>query len=221
MRVFVTRPLAGDSPLKNQLEAAGHEVIGCSLLRFAPVELPSEPSVDWLFAYSPRGVDFYLRQAGVPGSVRLGAMGRGTAAAWERAGYRVDFVGEGQPTGVASAFAKRATGQRIGFPQAAQSRQTVERILGTTCECVPLVVYRNVVDPELAPPAADLYVLTSPLNARAALGRTPVPPAQLRLLAIGPSTAAEAAALGFGESPFPEHPTEEALAHLALELLRA
>lgn len=220
MTVFVTRELGPASVLRYRLEAAGHHVRGYSLLAFETVTIAPLPACDWLFAYSPRGVQALHKQGRVPPGAQLAAMGEGTAAAWREAGYTVDFTGVGSPDGVAAAFLERARGATVVFAQAAESRASVQARLVDAIQVVPVVVYRNAINPDREVPDADLYVLTSPLNARAVLGsRSPEAPP--RTLCIGATTAGEIRRLGFGESPHPDRPREEDLAEAALSLLTA
>lgn len=160
-----------------------------SLLAFEPVAAGELPVCDWVFVYSRTGARFAAPAlAGLTPATRVAAMGPGTAEALRAGGREPDFVGAGDPGPVAEAFATAAgTGARVAFVQAANSRRSVERVLGDRIVALPHVVYRSRIEPARAAPVAEAYLLTSPLNAEAALPRLG-PPAEIRVL--GETTAA-------------------------------
>lgn len=182
--LFVTRGVPVGDHVRVQLEAEGYTVRGHSLLRFEPREPPALPSVDWVFAYSPRGVrhlpDGHVRAIAERG-IRVAGMGTGTAQAWRARGCAVDFVGTADPATTAEAFAKTlappigdaGARPRVGFVQAANSLRSVERLLGDRVTAEALVTYASAIDAAAKVPAADVYWVTSPLNAEAVVARTP------------------------------------------------
>ncbi len=217
---MITRSQGRESPFRRRLEAAGHAVTGRSLVRFEAVSFREVPPADWVFFYSRRGVQYFfegLEQAGLslPAGVRLAAIGRGTAQALGRLGRQADFSGEGDPGQAARAFARQAAGQRVLFPRARRSRQSVQQDLDGIIEAVDLVVYDN--RPAEAVPTGpfDVLVFTSPLNAQAYFARQPRRAGQ-RLVAIGRTTAAALQALGMEEVAIAAAPSEEELAEVVL-----
>ena len=181
-RLFITRPLAEDSPLLAQLQGEGFDVSGHSMLTFEPVVVEQIEPTEWLFAYSPRGVKFLLGQDklkrdgkrlhGTNGFFKLAAVGEGTANAWLEAGLKVDFIGDGEPVTTASAFAKThcaATKPTVTFLQAANSRRSIERRLGDQVSAQTLSIYRSIINKNAGAPIAEVYYLTSPLSAEAVL----------------------------------------------------
>ncbi|MFT5999802.1 MAG: uroporphyrinogen-III synthase [Neolewinella sp.] len=194
--IFISRNLREESLLRKWAAETGWEVIGRSLISFAPVEF--EPlgveETDWWFFYSPRAVEF-AANALVSGKcqhrsdVKLAAMGPGTAQALRghQGAFEPDFVGEGSPAEVAKAFGKMAEGETVFFPRARQSRLTVQTILQEIITVQDAVCYDNVAVPVAEPVAAEVYVFTSPLNVAAYLGHQALP-ADARVIALGPST---------------------------------
>ena len=194
-RLFATRELPPGHPWRRALEAEGFAVTAYSLLAFEPVTAGEPPACDWVFVYSRTGARFGAAAlAALAPETRVAAMGPGTAEALRAVGRDPDFVGAGDPGPVAAAFATAAgPGARVAFVQAANSRRSVERLLGDRIRPLPYVVYRSRVDPARAAPPAEAYLLTSPLNAEAALAHAD-PSAEFRVL--GETTAAWCRARG-------------------------
>jgi uroporphyrinogen-III synthase len=215
--LFVSRELTADSLLFRELTAAGFRVVGRSLLRFTPVAFDPPPATDWVFFYSSRAVSFWLSGlAELPATPPLLAtMGAGTAATLEELLRTPDFVGAGQPTDVAEAFAARVGSGSVLFPRARDSRRSVQSLLPTHMKTVDLVVYDNVIDDEVVVPLTEVAVLTSPRNAEAYLAAVSRPAPCL--VAIGSST--EAFLLAQGQSCYTaDRPDEAAIAELVLRL---
>lgn len=213
--VFISREQPPHSPFRRTVEAAGHRVHGESLIRLTPVAFGEPPATDWIFFYSPRAVAFFAAAARPEAEQRLAAIGPGTAAACSRAGWRVDFIGQGSPAEVARAFLPVAAGQRVLFPQARQSRRSVEKAIAEQIDAVPLIVYDNEIRPTIALPKHHIAVFTSPLNVRAYMRYYP-PRGDVMFVAIGPSTAAAMRAAGITRFRLADSPDEQALARAVL-----
>ena len=204
---LLTRSLPVDSPLYTRAAAAGYHLHALPFLRAAtlPFAYPRDP--DWLFAYSANAVRGFVAQAGAREwararrGLRIGAIGAGTAAAWRAQEFAVDFEGGGTPAEVAMQFVRVAAGQRVGFLQAAESRDSVARLLGPEIAATPVVTYETT---PVAPgrlPEVDVALLTSPKCAAgflAAYAKTYGAEAlgRVRLHVIGETTAAAVAELG-------------------------
>lgn len=93
-------------------------------------------------------------------------MGPGTAEALKAFHYQADFVGSGDPIATARDFLTVARGQIVLFPQAANSRQSLSKQIGTDINVIELPVYENIPRMDLDLPTASYYALTSPLNAK-------------------------------------------------------
>ncbi|MFK8057374.1 MAG: uroporphyrinogen-III synthase [Saprospiraceae bacterium] len=181
-RLFITRPLPKNAPLRKQLEADGFEVTGQSMLQFEAIKIEAVAATDWLFAYSPRGVKLFLSQQLAEqkgdqlhlksGALKLAAVGPGTAEAWQNAGLTVDFIGDGEPLTTAAAFAKThctETTPKVTFLQAENSRRSVEKPLTDHIHVQRLSIYRSVINEAASIHRAEVYYLTSPLSAEAVL----------------------------------------------------
>lgn len=183
MRVIVTRAAGQAEPLASRIEALGHEVVLCPLIRID--EVGSEPvelsRYDWVIVTSPNGAAELIRRSrGRP--VRVAAIGPGTAAALERRGLRPDLVPRVSTQEGLLAELPRPAG-RVLVAAAEGARMVIVEELGA--DFLPL--YRTTeLRPE--PPAGDLVVLASASAARAfgALG------ASIPAVSIGPQTSAAA-----------------------------
>ncbi|WP_173021555.1 uroporphyrinogen-III synthase [Lewinella sp. W8] len=211
-KLFISRDLAADSPLRPWAAAKGVELHARSLLSFTGKPFAA-PEADWWFFYSSRAVQFSIHAlAGLAGRPRLAALGAGTARALEEAGLRPDFVGRGQPAAVAAQFRRVAGGLTVFFPRAEQSRKTVQTLLQDDVRVLDAVCYANAAVPPPAPIEADIYVFTSPLNVAAYCDHFTLPEGAL-VVAIGPSTGSALRDRKIGYS-VAEDPTEEALVGL-------
>ena len=212
-KIFISRKLEEDSIFRKRLRDRGLEVVEQSLIEFTPVAFRTVPSCEWIFFYSPKAVQFFFKGLGerqLP-DIQWAALGRGTAAALYNQGITPDFIGTGEPEGVAEAFVKDAVGQRVLFPQAQHSRQTVQEALNGQIEAITLVVYDNQPKRVFNIPLCEVLVFTSPLNAEAYFGKYTLQPGQA-VVAIGTTTAAALHRLGAGEVKVAEEPSEAGLA---------
>lgn len=216
---YISRNLQAQSTFRLILEAHGVGVEGQSLIHFKPVPFGMVPDADWVFFYSPRAVRFFLGNLPHPLSpeVRLGSIGPSTAQAVTDMGYKVAFTGTGEPETTADAFAEAANGQRVLFPQARHSRQSVQKKLGSIIKSTGIIVYDNRPAADFPLRCPEVLVFTSPLNAKAYLSRYEILPGQ-QLVAIGNPTAS--ACRSFGKEPvLASAPNEEALAQAVLHCL--
>ena len=219
---LLTRALPADSPLHDLAGRAGYRLLALPFLRTAAVAFDYPRAPDWLFAYSANAVRGFVAQAGAREwaagrpRLRLGAMGAGTAAAWTAQGFTVDFEGGGTPAEVATQFVRVAAGQRIGFLQAHESRDSIAQLLGPEIAATPVVTYETSPTPPTALPVVDAALLTSPKCARgflAAYAKTHGTDAlhRVRLYAIGGTTAGAVAAEGRLTVTTAREPSIEAL----------
>lgn len=218
MLIFISRELNADSPFYSILPSEGVKVIGASLVAFEAVPFSTLPEVDWYFFSSRNAVKFFfegLKTAGLsfPKGIKWGVLGEGTAKALKEQGYVADFAGNGEPQRVGEAFAVVAAGQGVLFPRAAQSRESIQKILAGTVTIHDLVVYTNTPRTDFELPCADILVFTSPLNAQAYFARYAYQNTQ-KVLAIGQSTEQALRKLGISEILLAPTPTEEVLAEI-------
>jgi len=208
-RLFITRPLDEEAPLRKQLEQKDFEVSGHSMLQFEAIKLVEFKPTQWLFAYSPRGIGHFLDQKLAEQkdhrlyfknkALRLAAVGPGTAEAWTDAGLTVDFIGNGEPASTASAFAKTHCAHAkpsVTFIQAENSRRSVEKRLEGFIYPQRLSTYRSVINGAANIPLAEVYYLTSPLSAEAVLQQ--IDPSQsFDIWCVGSITAGHVREMGF------------------------
>jgi uroporphyrinogen-III synthase len=186
VKVVVTRAEPQADPLVARLEALGHEVVPCPLIRIEPLgDEPIDPSpYDWVVVTSPNGAHELARRLTAPPR-RLAAIGPATAAALRSRGLNVDLVPELRTQ--AGLLAELPSEGRVLLAAAEGARRLLVEQRGA--DFLPL--YRTI---ELRPPAPDgdvaLLASGSAARAFAATG------ARMPVVAIGPQTAAEARAHG-------------------------
>ncbi len=184
MRVIVTRPEGQEHELSARLEALGHQVVRCPLIRLEP--LSDDPidlaGYDWLVVTSPNGAS-ELRRRAVGAWPRVAAIGRATADALGHA----DLVARVSTQEGLVAAMPRPPG-RVLVAAAEDARPYLAEEL--SADVVPL--YRtHLLHPDPVP-AGDLCVLMSASAARAfAALETGIP-----AVSIGPVTTREARAVG-------------------------
>ena len=182
MKVVVTRAESQADELVARLEAVGHDVVRCPLIRIEPLgDEAIDPSpYDWVVVTSPNGAHELARRLTVTPQ-RLAAIGPATAAALRSHGLRVDLVPELRTQ--AGLLAELPPAGRVLLAAAEGARRLLVDQRGA--DFLPL--YRTI---ELHPPAPDgdvaLLASASAARAFAATG------ARMPVVAIGPQTAAEA-----------------------------
>jgi uroporphyrinogen III methyltransferase/synthase len=181
VKVVVTRSDEQPDELVTRLEALGHDVVRCPLIRIEPLgDEPVDPSpYDWVVVTSPNGARELARRLTVTPR-RIAAIGPGTAEALREHGLHVELVPQIHTQ--EGLLAELPLG-RILLAAAEGARRLLVDERGA--DFLPL--YRTV---ELRPPApeGDVALLASASAARA-LAATG---ARLPVVAIGPHTAAEA-----------------------------
>lgn len=184
----MTRAPAQAVELVRRLEALGHAVELCPLVRVEP--LGDEPidvrGYDWVVVTSRNGAAELARRArGRPR--RVAAIGPGTAAVLAAAGWPVDLVPRVATQEGLLAELQRPAG-RVLFAGAERARRLLADELGADV----VTLYRTVELRPHQPPAGDLVVLASASAARAlgALGLG------LPAVSIGPQTTRAARAAG-------------------------
>jgi uroporphyrinogen III methyltransferase / synthase len=185
VKIVVTRSDEQADPLVARLEALGHEVVRCPLIRIEPLgDDPIDPSpYDWIVVTSPNGARALARRL-TSKPQRLAAIGPGTAETLRELGLETDLV---PAIHTQEGLLAELPQGRILLAAAEGARRLLFDERGA--DFLPL--YRTV---ELRPaaPVGDVALLASASAARA-LAATG---ARLPVVAIGPQTAAEARARG-------------------------
>jgi uroporphyrinogen-III synthase len=220
--VFISRDLQKSSPLQSVLAKAGFEVYGQSLISFSLLPFAALPLCDWIFFYSRNGVRFFFEglkrlDVALPPGVQLAVMGKGTASTLEEHGQAPGFVGAGRPDATARAFLKVAKGENILFARALHSAKSIQNMLSPYINIIDFPVYKNEIKTEVDIPQTDYVILTSSMNVDAYF-KNASDYAPKAWIAIGRPTALRYAQWTSMEVFLPEHPSEEALARLILDL---
>jgi uroporphyrinogen-III synthase len=190
MRIVVTRADADADPLAARLEALGHEVVRCPLIRIEPLgDEPIDPAAyDWVVVTSRNGArELARRLVGAPR--HLAAIGPGTAEALRERGLQAELVPRvSTQEGLLAELPELPAGRGRVLVAAAEGAR---RLLVEERDADFLPLYRTV---ELSPPPpeGDVAIVASASAARA-LAATG---ARLPVVAIGPQTEAEAHARG-------------------------
>jgi uroporphyrinogen-III synthase len=188
VRVIVTRPEGQADELARRLEALGHEVVLCPLVRIEPLgESPIDVTpFDWVVVTSANGARELARRIdGRPR--RLAAIGPATERVLAEHGLAADLVPVVSTQEGLLAELPRPAG-RVLFAGAERARRLVADQLGA--DFVPL--YRTVELTPDEPPSGDLVVLASGSAARA-FGRLGI---DVPAVSIGPQTTAVAHGAG-------------------------
>lgn len=223
-KVFISREQTRDSFFKRYLEEKGLQVIAKSLVAFLPLEINSIPEADWIFFYSKNGVRYFFynqKKLNQPLSehLRFGTIGKGTAKELANFGITADFIGTGEPATTAEQFSPLAMGKKVIFPQAEQSRQSIQKLLAGAIDIIPLIVYKNEIKTDIQIPPCDLLVFTSPLNAEAFFNHYTLTSEQ-KLVAIGQTTAKALNNLSSAKVYVASEPSEEGLAKVVVDILK-
>jgi uroporphyrinogen III methyltransferase / synthase len=178
MKVVVTRAEEQADDLVARLEALGHDVVRCPLIRVEPLaDEPIDPApYDWVVVTSPNGAHELARRLVSP-PAQLAAIGPGTADALHEHGLRVDLVPR----------VHTQEGLRDELPRGRVLLAAAEGARRDVLEADFLPLYRTI---ELRPPPPDGDVaIVASASAARALAATG---ARLPVVAIGPQTEAEA-----------------------------
>jgi len=186
VKIVVTRSADQAEPLAARLEALGHEVVRCPLIRIEPLgDDPVDPEgYDWVVVTSPNGaVELARRLAAAP--KRIAAIGRGTAEALREHGLEADLV---PAVSTQEGLLAELPPGRVLLAAAEGAR----RLLIDERNADFVALYRTIeLRPEM-PPEGDLALLASASAARAFAATG----ARIPVVAIGPQTAAAARELG-------------------------
>ncbi len=190
MRIFISRDLDKNSSLVQTLEAKGDVVYGESLIDFDFVPFNYFPFCEWIFFYSPRCVRYFFEMAHPNRykNSKFAVIGPGTARAMIERDIIPDFIGNGNPEQTAESFGDEAYEQRVLFPQAENSRKSIEKLIADQVEVLDIVVYTNTPKKDFSVPESDVLVFTSPLNAQTYFDKYPLIKEQ-KIIAIGKTTA--------------------------------
>ncbi|MEL7120377.1 MAG: uroporphyrinogen-III synthase [Bacteroidota bacterium] len=219
-RIFVSRALKPNSPFFSQLDKDQFEISHFSLIDFHKIAFSQVPKTDWIFFYSSKGVTFFFEQVKeleIPlnKDLKWAAMGKGTAATLSPFVPKVDFIGFGQPEKTAAAFHELLQDQRVLFPRAMHSAQSIQKLLGKGKNTIDLIVYKNEPQKRVSIPHCDIAVLTSSINATCFIDCYQAPENDWPvLIAIGEPTAKTIQKSIHIDALIPQEPSETAIVKL-------
>ncbi|MCL4111822.1 UNVERIFIED_CONTAM: hypothetical protein GTU68_018078 [Idotea baltica] len=194
-KVFISRGQSSNSFFTKHLVNRGFSVEGQSLISFKTIMVERIPKADWIFFSSRKGVEYFFTLAQQLNVVqklliyKIACMGSGTADELRKFGFTPDFVGNDEGIdSVATDFLEVATGQKVLFPQAQTSKQTVQKFMDNTVNIMNWVIYENAPVEDLPELNHEILAFTSSMNAEAYFSKYKLKPNQ-RVIAIGSSTA--------------------------------
>lgn len=222
IRIFISRDLKSDSIFKSGLEGKDKlELIAFSLISFEKVDIVALPKAHWYFFYSSKGVDFFLGQLRkIETGVKLATMGNATAHTLRGYGYKVDFVGSGNPSQTSEDFRKQVARQSVLFIQAQESRRSVEKLLRGQIQTKSLVAYKNTPRKIFKNPNADILVFTSPMNVQSYCSLYKLE-ARQKVVGIGKTTAKELDKYQITDYKIAEKASEKGLLDCVRDILEA
>lgn len=221
--LFISRDITKDNLFVQHLASQGVHVSGQSFITFSPVLFNDIPTTDWIFFYSKRAAHFFFDRLNqleftLSASIKLAAMGAGTANTITELLGRCDFIGAGQPKETTVQFLEVAKNARVLFPRAMHSQKSVQNNLLGQVEIKDLVVYDNKPVAQIPLQKADLLLFTSPMNAKTYFSKHTLLPYQ-QVIAIGPTTFASLVNLGISNPLLADNPEEERLAKFVLGII--
>ncbi len=217
-RAFITRNISPSYDFFRILTAEGWEVNGESLVRLTPIPFEEIPESDWIFFSSGYAVRFFFNQIKSIPDRKWAAIGAGTATSLSNfIGRPPDFMGNGNPGATAAPFRRQARGEKVLFPGALNSRQSVQMAINSEVETISIAIYDNqpVENPSLR--TESVLAFTSPMNAQSYFSIHPLHRRQF-VAAIGNSTAEAILKLGVQEVTVAAEATEKGLAEAVLSI---
>lgn len=211
--IFVSREGQQWPVLIDQLRAHGYAVHAQSLISTQSVPFEAEwLTPDWLFFVSGNAVRHFLASAVVPTGTRLAAVGEGSAEALQKAGFEVEFIGQGNDIEhIARQFAALAQGKSVLCPVGSRSRRTVQQVIEKQVQLQEVLVYEthlHTTPLEIEPLAC---IISSPSNAEALLQSCRLAKSTL-LIAMGNTTADWLKQQGFERVVVPRSFSQDQLA---------
>jgi uroporphyrinogen-III synthase len=240
--VLLTRARGDNDKLRELFEARGATVWELPTIVIAPPDdwapldeaLRRIAAYDWLLCTSRnavRAIGERLLPARLPETLKIAAVGEGTAEAMTALGRAADVVaGDGTAAALLAALLQEGiTGKRSLLPQGNLAGPELADGLTAAGAIVDSVVAYRTVMPPMADPRVvaalrdgrvSWLVLASPSALSHLLrltGLTPADLASVRVACLGPTTAAAVRELSLSEPVVPEERTAESLAE-AIEL---
>lgn len=218
-KVFIsTRPAGQSAELESLLSEESATLISMPTIEIRPLELDefswlqlkNLESFNWIVFTSPNGLRFFFdrlfdlqKHYGLPEQLKIGVVGKKTAAHLECYGTSAEFINLGNTAEeFAADFINRVgTGERVLFPIGNLARSVIEDRISKKAICTRVLFYETVMPSEISNEALsliisnqyDMIILTSPSGCSNLLQLVSgkMDTATLRLVCIGQTTAAE------------------------------
>lgn len=190
-RIFISRPIQEVGKTLQDFASNGGELISEALVNFQPVSFDKNLTCEVIFFSSIRAAACYFNQEPIiPIELQYACAGQETAEKLKNQ-FQIscDFIATnaGNPTESAQIF-KAWLGQRnVLFPKSEQSLNTYSSVIPMN-QKTEIIVYRTTSISKLILPC-DLYIFSSPSNAKAFLEHNQLPN-EANCLAWGSSTTA-------------------------------
>ncbi len=211
-KIFISRELTKDSPFL-RLRQQGHTIIAESLIDFHLLDFKVHPSYDAVFFYSQKAMSHFLDNYPHNQQIQYGVMGESSAAYFHQlSGHLPQIIGAGNMKELATTINHHWKNKKVLFPIATQSLLSLDPHLKVERACVP--VYSNEPRMDIEIPSCDIYLLTSPMNARVFL--TSHNFGDALVYAIGMTTATEIKQLTGNTVLYCAQPSIENLYNLVL-----
>jgi hydroxymethylbilane synthase len=187
--LFITRDIRDDDFFSRVLKANKYIVSGRAFIEFKTIPFSRVPIADWIFFSSKHAVKYFFEQNPDIGNMKIGAIGKSTAAAIRSYGRRADFIGYSTDTRMTGKqFASLVKSAPVLFPQAKDSMRTIQQQFVNRSQTRDLTVYETIQKPVENTPDADIMLFTSPSNVEAFFEKKKLNSTQ-KIIAMGDATS--------------------------------
>jgi len=218
-KIFIsTRPADQSTELESLLTEESATLISMPTIEIRPLpldefswlQLKNLESFNWIVFTSPNGLKFFFARLfdlqnnyGLPSHLKIGVVGKKTAAHLECYGTSAEFINLGNTAEDFSAdfFHRVNLGERVLFPIGNLARSVIEDKISIKAICTRVLFYETVMPREINNEAIsliinnryDMIILTSPSGCinLLQLVSEKMDSSTLRLVCIGQTTAAE------------------------------
>ncbi len=227
LNIFISRTVSNKSPFVDLLKSNVNEkvnlnIVGQSGISFSPLPFLLNKNFDACCFYSKRAVEFFFDGIGEGQQLLKNkfiiAFGPATAAQLKTYAIDADLTGSGKAADLAKDIVAHFDGASILFPQAKNSKRSLNPFLKDKFDCISLAVYANEIQPLPKIQEFDFLVFTSPLNVDAFLVNNSL---HGKIVAIGQTTAAYLKEKTKLEIITADESTEKSLASSIVKMLNA
>jgi uroporphyrinogen-III synthase len=186
--VFITRNIKSEDYLANVLSVKKYPVSGRSLIEMVAIPMNHFPETGWIFFSSKHAVKFFFQQKPTLGKQKFGCIGKSTAEAIRKYGYRADFIGYSTDTKLTGKqFASLVGEGTVLFPQAKGSLRSIQNGFVKQDQVIDLIVYETLKKNQEVIPYSDILVFTSPSNVESYFEHNKISDDQ-KIIAMGEAT---------------------------------